>query len=348
MRIAKTYKTLWQEGMRLNASDVRRAFDDAYDLVNGGLDSANFIQQVTFNGSSIITSSQAFSGTVLTSIIEEIKITSEHTLHFFAYNGTIISIFPGFAYINGVRCKNSSRINVTASDVNLTGGNLITGLHCILIGNGLSNAFTASDVRVTLASNISQSLCWNNDKQGYYPTIASGNRRAFMYFRGQTAANVLLEEQYLDPPWSTHVYDVVSSEAIQFGLSEFTVTQTNGFNVQRLTRTWDSRDRRYTYTVKGTGGGGAGTSAVINTLFCGTGFQISGAAFSILDGVFASHVNNEHYPYQPQLADQNAFSVLNDLGVFNLDNRSIPFTSADYSLRFGRIYKNYRNKGERG
>src|SRR3972149_2800743 len=75
--IAKTYTTVIVSGLRANASSVRRAYDDVYDMVNGGLDAANLsatfkagwfaASQISFPSNANITSSN------VRSAIEEVQ-----------------------------------------------------------------------------------------------------------------------------------------------------------------------------------------------------------------------------------------------------------------------------------
>lgn len=345
-KIAKTYRTLWVNGLTLTASDTRRAFSDAYDFVNGSLGSSNFIQRLTLGASSISTQSASFSGTILSDVISEIKPMNQHTIHFMGYSDDQLCVFPGFMFINGVRCTLGARTNITASSFMLTAGGPITGNYCVLVGNGLANTFTASDIKLTLMSNISQSLAWSNDKQGYYPSIASGTRRA-VYVVKHVVAGKWMDQQYLDPPWNEHFYQLANSEAVSLGFEDVNITSTLGYTTVLVNRIYAHQDKRYNYVVRGKLQTLSGSSQYI--VGVSDGFPIE-SGFMIKGGVFLSEQDNESFPMIPQLQGVEDYVEMRST-LTNKTTISIEVSvamSGIMSLEFGRLPENFRNSAERG
>jgi hypothetical protein len=356
-RIAKAYRTLWEDGNVIEASDVRRAFSDAYDLVNGNLNSENF-STFSISWDNVSFSTSSWSSTSLKGVVEEIKLLNYHNIHFYADSCGSLSVFPGRIFINGKMNVVNTRIDIPITDILYTGGEIATGSFMILMGAGISGVITASDLSITPVSNISQSLAWNNVKQGYYPTIASQTRRAIHVITNQNSAGSdFFDNMFLDPPWEGQIYQLSNQEASQIGFTGITVTQTTGHSLDRVTRFYDSRDKRYGYWLYGTTKGGAGATTAASIINEGSqldppdGWRIAEAH------ILADNDSQSFYGDGLCIADNNNAEVRFNM-TFNNQIRMVIFGSQAHSgewmMKLERTYEIVSNdtyrpaEGERG
>lgn len=352
-KIAKVYKTIWKDSEVLFASDTRRAFSDAVNLINGNLDSANFIRNISLNQDSITFSTSNWSSTSLLGVIGELKNQNYHNIHFMGTNRSTFKVFKGRGFVNDVLNRVQNDTTITASNHNYTGGNITSGNWCILMGPALNGIVTASDISLTPLSNISQSLAWDNDKQGYYPSIASGNRRAFFVFKNfSNGATRLADEMYLDPPWENQIYKLTNDEASAIGFTGISVTQTNGFSLQTVHRIFDSRDRRYGYWVRGFGQT-TGTSAefLINDTDTNEGLKpLDGWRIDSYN-VITSFGTSENLGGL-EFVYQNSSTVLSEVSMtFNNEIKlRLNVVNTEWQMRLQRVYSivDHRVRGDRG
>lgn len=243
-RIAKSYRTIFVEGQTLEASDVRRAFDDAYDLVNGGLELNNF-QNLSFNQDTISIATATFTSTSLINAVRELYHPGYHTVHVAGFNMNNINLFPGRVMINGKMNYINSRIITSASD-HIVLGTSLTGAAFVpfvmMLGAGSGATITQSDIYFTLATNISPSVCWSHDKQGYYPSIMSGTKRALVSFFNGVDCN------FLDPPWNNFIYPFTADEMCATGFRD-NITWTAITSVYKM---YDHDEQAYSYIGRGT------------------------------------------------------------------------------------------------
>lgn len=239
-KIAKTYKALWYDGATLEASDTRRALDDAYDFVNCSVNFGNF-NNLTIDYTDLDMTTNFWTSTGLAGVLTELEHPGYHSLHFFTL-GTGIDIFPGRIMINQKMNYVNSRLNISACEHLLCGAGILGG-KILLIGQGLSGVITASDVFLTDGNNISASLAWNNDKQGYYPAIASGTKRAIIDVQVSFFVGF---NDFWDPPWTNFFYALTNSEMSAASFLQFTTSV-----VSSVYYIYDSRQRSYYYDARG-------------------------------------------------------------------------------------------------
>lgn len=241
-KIAKSYRTLFVEGAVLQASDVRRAFDDAYDLVNGGLELDNF-ENISINQSNVSVNSSVWTSTALLGAIGEVIQPGYHSVHVYSIAPSSINIFPARIMINGRMSYINTRIVISASDHVLGGGSFsASDIFAMLIGNGSSNMITNSDIFFTMLTNISASLAWNSSKQGYYPSIASGTKRAVSVHFANLTASRIHDICFIDPPWNNQSYQLTNTEISQMGFCS---------NITSTWRFYDAQNANYYFNLRG-------------------------------------------------------------------------------------------------
>jgi hypothetical protein len=240
-KIAKTYQTVFVEPNVIEASDTRRAFDDAYDLINGGLELNNFNPDLSFNWDNVI----GVGTKTIRQTLDVLKAQNRHTFHFWQFGTTTatgqLTIYAGEGIINGKLCKVNTTFTLSNSNIPIYGGVAKTSGGLVVSLPAVNN-ITASDVKSINLDQISASLAWDEEKQGYYPSYASGTRRVFFH---------RTYNRFLDPPKSNYYYELTNQEISALGFTSIGITQTQGFTLRAMSRFYDYQTRGYGFNLYG-------------------------------------------------------------------------------------------------
>ena len=156
-----------------------------------------------------------------------------------------------------------------------------------------------------------------------------------------------IDEQYIDAPWSNHVVQLATSEAVALGFAGINVTETEGFKYEFVTRVFDSKDRRYYYSIRG-------RMPIISGSFghviATAGFVQESGGWTIREGVIVSDIANEQYPLTRKMAGTNDYyeALYNSVGALQLTTEISALMCSTFNVTYERVYTNFRFRGEKG
>lgn len=311
----------------ISPSTTVRAFDEIYDVVNGGLDSANLVSTFTLgiNQINICQTSNLFSGANSFDKLTQITEKGYNDIHYLCHRTgfinpsetiSTITMFPGIVEINQKICRISEKLEFNPYDLQLSGFTTGCGIYAIAVG--AASEITQSDIFITNITNVSPSVSFDVEKNGYYPEYFSGNRRVIYTVIGVDRFE-LKDHYMLQRPMKGHRYEIQSSDTFAFGLDiSSTWTSIRLFDMDRLYY-------YYTYRID--------TTTTQSEVIVGSPIQHTGIPF---------YVNNAYLFDGSFLAEKFRFVLMGNssTGVITQDFKfgfGVSANSSDgskYGLRF--------------
>jgi hypothetical protein len=236
---------------QIDASTVITAFDTIYDVVNGGLDSANIVSTFTINSSQVVIedSNNYISATNATNIGTNLVYKGWNSIHTSAFGSEGFAVFPGMIEIDGQYCRINSRMTFAGFfndgfKINLTSTSKLWGLSM-----RQAPVLTASDM---LFAEFTGTDTFNYDvaKNGWYLTdSASVSRRLLCTMRVDftgTQRQRYYDDEFFQRPNIGHRYELASSEAQALGFVESATD-----DICSVVQVFDMDTYRYGYEIKG-------------------------------------------------------------------------------------------------
>lgn len=243
-------------------SNIARAFDDVYNLINGGIDSANLAGSASIEDSQIATSASTLSAANLGDGFLELRIKGHNTIHAIGLSACGIRFFSGVIEVNGTICKLASAIKVGSSGVVFSDGrphpNFLpfgqalhsSGVYAFTVNETIN--LTVSDFRPCLLSDISASNGINIDKNGFY---YCATRRVVCTAKNLGAGNqygAYGTIQYIQAPSNFEMRKLTQYEACQNGFLTFAAASAaNVQHVCQVIRFFDFETNGYGYEAQG-------------------------------------------------------------------------------------------------
>lgn len=263
--VAKAYKPIIIDEAVIEASDIKRALDDIYDTFNSGLNSKNFIANLSVPSSQVsITSTSLFSGATLQAVVNEMRPRGYIDMHFMGRGTAGITIFPGSFDYKGQICRVNGRIDIEATNMTMLTGALTGAQSGIAITAPNVATLTASDFGFIQNGTISGTAQTARDEanNALYFTISGTERRAL--FCLEYISTFWNDGEFYDHPARGQHYFLSACEAQNVGFAFFDSTSADpatasSIRVSSVLRICDPSDRRYYYSFEGTYGSATGT-----------------------------------------------------------------------------------------
>lgn len=263
--IAKGYTTAIIDSATVLVCDINAAFDRIYDLVNGGLDSANFLSSQTFPASQVsFTDSNAnISASLVSDIQGQLALKGWNSIHVMGLGTGGLDVFPGVIEVNGQYCRLNSRIHYSARD-NMRILNSSSQV-CWMVLAPQVPVYTASDFSF-VSYDSTNTINFNIQKNGFY--YCETKRLICTIRMKETASSIYFceNDEFFQRPSIGHRYLMANSEAYFAGFNSLTdgVLTTNSLvgwtSVYHL---FDMDTNRYFYEVHGHANSATGTAMTI-------------------------------------------------------------------------------------
>jgi hypothetical protein len=271
--IAKSYYITHIKNLIINASSWRRPFDDLYDELNGGLDSANLAPGFNFPGSQVSFSSTLtnYSATQVTAHLRELMPDGYNDLHFFAF-GNYLKIFPGVIEIDGEYAYRDTSIVINISDIKAydSAGSTTEAIqsNSIYSISLIAGEITASNINLHRnLINLDETVFGYNNLGVYTTSTPDTGRRRLVYSIATDACSTVSDHEYFTPPISEHNYLIKESEALadrRFVTDFASAGQNVGGKISSVLRIFNMDTWRYHFYVTGMLSAGTGNQHFYN------------------------------------------------------------------------------------